>query len=394
VPAWRWALAAALLIVLVVSRVEFVARGDGEQDLVYFVASARLFQAGENPYDFETYQAEVDRILGRPNPYPTDHLNNPVLPVYNLVFAPVAPLSFPAARRVCDGVLWLLFAGCGLSLLRRAGVRRDPLDLALGLCVLGTFMGTSLALRMRQTEWIILASLLLAVRAAVRGRDFQTGLWLGLAIMKPQLGGLVAFGLFLRAENRPRLLAGTAVVGLGQFLPWAVGWRDPAELAAWVETLRTHGDTLYPANQNLNAWLHHDLLLRLPLGEHRLVAGGVVMRAVQAALIAFGLLGTLVLWRGKRALPARSALAWTLALTLLIAPYSQGYSAVLLLPLIAELLPRLRAPGVKGVSVLLLVCALNLAYLEYWVSSWRDVGRATGIHLVVFALIAGIAPRR
>ena len=86
-------------------------------------------------------------------------------------------------------------------------------------------------------ELLILAALLLAGRAAARGRDFETGLWLGLGIMKPQLGGLVAFGLFLRARRRHRLLLGTAVIGCGQFLPWALGLRDQRTVAELLDPI-------------------------------------------------------------------------------------------------------------------------------------------------------------
>ncbi len=274
-------------------------------------APARLLWLGGNsPYD----QAAASQLLA----------GAATSPVLQAVWTPLAlplflPLSFLPPGLAANlwflaQFAWLLMAAALLSRSKAAGPRS-----LLALTVLMLFPPALNALMLGQVTAFAVVVLVAGALAADRGRVRLAGFLMAWALIKPQLTPLIllALGVWVWQGRRLRqlLIGGSCglVTGLGPIIALR-----PTIAGEYVSALRTNPQ-----------WLHASLpaLVREATGK----AG--------AGYATWLILATAVLWvtyRVWQVLPFRPAVAWTLALTLLVTPYVWSWDQVLLLPLMGH----------------------------------------------------------
>jgi hypothetical protein len=210
-------------------------------------------------------------------------------------------------------------------------------------------------------------------------------MWLAGAAMiaKPHLFAGVAAFLLLRRERRALLGAGATVAVLAALSLALVG---PSGLAGFVHISLADADRWPPAEMLgfsglFGSWLG------ATTAAHALTAICTV-----AALGASGVLGM----RSRDPLEFETALAGTLAFSLLCAPHLYGHDLVLLAPAMAWMLGRaarvdgaVRWPGLRSRAVLLVWLAVNCtAMLDFGERKAAPPGRLVPLALLGVGLLA------
>lgn len=274
-------------------------------------APARLLWLGGNsPYD----QAAASQLLA----------GAATSPVLQAIWTPLAlplflPLSFIPPSLAANlwflaHFAWLLMAAALLSRSKAAGPRS-----LLTLTVLMLFPPALNALMLGQVTAFAVVILVAGALAAEQGRAHLAGFLMTWALIKPQLTPLVFLAVGIWAWRRGygrQLLEGGAwglAIGLGPVIALR-----PTIAGEFVTALHTNPE-----------WLHASLpaLVREATGK----AG--------AGYATWLILATAVLWVTYKVWQTssyRPAVAWTLALTLLVTPYVWSWDQVLLLPLMGH----------------------------------------------------------
>ncbi len=298
--------------------------GSGRRDFYNELwAPAHLLVQGKNAYDTSSLGTELPPLW---------------LPPALGVFTPLGWLPEEAAGRV-----WLLLSLAALALTVSLSLRRESSFSSLLLAALLAFFFPPVVNHLALGQFSILASLccLLAARCAVQSRPWPEAFLLSLALGKPQLAFLAAAGLgfyHFRQEGLPgaaRFGLRVGVAALMLSLPVILLSRG------WLASLAA-GFAVNPA------WPHPSLFtfIQVLAGAWAWALWGLVAAA-----------GVYACWRLWHVLPPLEAMAWTLALTPVLAPYIGSWDFVLLLP--AWVLVFSRADAKRQVFLL-------LAYLAGW----------------------------
>jgi len=386
--------AAALLAVMVamwlgVSRLQV-----GRSDFTSVYAGSTLLREGYGAqlYD-EAAQARVHATLLAPG----DHEGN--LPYLNppgaaLLAMPVTALSLPDAYRTWS-LLQLVLVALGVAAAVRAAPwpQSAPRGLRVAAWAIATAgVGAANTLLLGQWDGLLALGVGMAYLSWRRERNASAGVWLAAVAMlvKPHLFlGLAAFLLF-RRDRRALLGAVAATVVIAALSLALVG---PQGVAGFVRISLADADRWPPAmllgfSGLFGSWLGNTAT------AHALAAAGDL-----AAVAACGVLGA----RSRDPRRFETALAGTVALSLVAAPHLLTHDLVLLAPAAAWMLGRAAAldgvqrwPGVQSRRVLLLWLLLNLAALiDYGNTSPAPPGRIVPIALAALGLVAlrAVTPR-
>jgi hypothetical protein len=176
------------------------------------------------------------------------------------------------------------------------------------------FLPANLGICFGQDAAAMLAVLCVSYVLLTRGKDFGSGLALGLGLMKFHL--LLLFPLWMLLEKRWRMLAGFAVTG-AVFLAGSLLTVGPSGFLAYADMI-LHGNTEFMGHSP-------DTMLNI----YGLPANfGIEWKPLDGAL-AIVIIG--VAFYGLRRAPLWRALAIVSAASLLISPHVFGYDATMLL---------------------------------------------------------------
>lgn len=364
----------------------------GRSDFTSIYVGATLLRGGHGSqlYD-EQLQGRIHATLLAPG----DHEGN--LPYLNppgaaLVALPVTALSLPDAYRVWS-LLQLVLVALGVA----AAVRAAPWpDGATGHTRVAAWtvatagVGAANTLFLGQWDGLLVLGLGMAYLSWRRDRNLAAGVWLGAVAMllKPHLFLGVAAFLLLRRDRRALLGAAGAALALVALSVALVG---PHGVAGFVRISLEDTDRWPPAmllgfSGLFGSWLGNTA------ASHLLAAVCDV-----AAVAACGLLGA----RSRDPRKFETALAGTIALSLVAAPHLLTHDLVLLAPAAAWMLGRAASadggaawPGPRSRRVLGLWLLLNLASLvDYASVSPAPPGRVVPIALAGLGLVALRATR-
>ena len=290
----------ALLLIVVLVPIAFGALVTERKDFYNNLwAPAHLLLIGQSPYDTTTLNADLPPLW---------------LPMAIGAFAPLGWLSEEAATQV-----WFLFTVAlmaGLIHMSLPPTIPTPAVAAAGLLA---FFFPPVLNHMLLGQFSVVAAfcLVLAARWLEEGRQWPAAFLLALAAAKPQLSVLPAIGLAagLASGAGPR---GVAVFG-------AKVLAAAAALSAPVILLAPQWFTDYRAGWEKNPNWHHPSSF---YWLHEQLGGFGWL--LWAALIAGAVIGCIAI--GRRLKP-QTAIAWTLAITVLVIPYLWSWDFVLLLPL-------------------------------------------------------------
>jgi hypothetical protein len=246
-------------------------------------------------------------------------------------------------------------------------------------------MGTASTLLLGQWDGLLTLGVGMAYWSWRRDRAAAAGMWLAAAAMiaKPHLFIGVAAFLLLRRDRRALLGAAATAAVLGALSLALVG---PSGVAGFVHISLADGNRWGPAEM-----LGFSGLFGSWLGATT-TAHALTAICTVAAVAASGVLGT----RSRDPLKFETALAGTLAFSLLSAPHLYGHDLVLLAPALAWMLGRaawadgaLRWPGPRSRSVLLVWLAVNCAaVLDFGDHPPAPPGRVVPLALVAVGLLA------
>lgn len=241
--------------------------------------------------------------------------------------------------------------------------QRRPALIWLSLAGIGLYIFPSFVSLVTLGQFGVLATflMLLAARQSEINRPILVGLLVALATAKPQLIVLPVLGLLLAfwkhgRGSAARFIVATAIWCAVMTLPLWLFYSD------WIPGLRAALGSNPP-------WHQPSAFVLLP---HHLGAAGAIIYGL-LALGAFA-----ANWRVWQIMPPSRAVAWSLALNLLITPYAWSWDFVLLVPLIVQLLFALKNGWLKliylagyGVCVYLMIALRfssdNSDWLFWWV---------------------------
>ena len=296
-----------------------------------WLTSHELLFKRVNPYTAEMTTRVQMGVFGRavdsqrpgdPRPY----LARFPYPLYvDFLVAPVALVTFPAVQIVGSVVAPLLVVA-GLLLWCRVFDLRLSLSNTSALCVL-TLASYPILEGVYALQLTLLVAVLLAlsVNALVKGRLISSGIFLGMASVKPQLIFLPAIFLVLWAvsdlRNRKAFLL--SFVGTIAFLILISEAVLPGWLRTWVQTLFEYRQYNEP-----------------PLPQY--IFGPMIGNLVVVILIAFA---SFLSFRGRQAradsTQFSSTFAFLMGITVLVFPSSIAvYDQILLVPAVLWLIVR------------------------------------------------------
>lgn len=316
----------------------------------YYLAGQRILQ-GE---DFYSGLQEEAQAAGFED-YFIDTAVTP--PTFNLVIAPLALLSYPAAWGVWQILsLLALFAAVPL-IVRELNLSLSPPGWLILGCAVLLFPPLSFHMLYAHSELFLLLLLASAWMLLRRGQEVPAGVLLGLA------GALRLYPLFLLlylVQRRAwKALLAALVSGLG-LAALAAAVTGPASYLRFLDVLRETTSTLYPRQWNLSLWgdVHKLAAIWPALGEHP------GLRDALAMLLSLGILG-LTLWLTRRPGPTPHTLDLEYGLfvtaMLLASPLSWIYYQVLLyLPLLV-LFKALQKRGRQPAPFFIIILALLFA---------------------------------
>lgn len=372
----------AILAALVLAFVLSVLSGSGAEtaagrlggDLPSFWGAGRVVVEG-NAAALYTWEAQHSAQAGL---FPTDAEDGALWfaypPFVALAYAPLALLPFRAAY-VVHTLLMAAAVALGVHLLGRdlERVRRYHVAaLAGALCFYPMLRAVGGAQNTPVTFLILAATLHLAVR----GRDLQAGLVLGLLAFKPQLA-IVPVGLFL-VGRRPLVVLGAAATGIALYGAAAAVWGPGWPVHWWAHGVVPFRDLDEDVNfaNSIGCLGFAEALFGTGTPAARLLGGGSALVVAATAAWAW--------WRGTPDdLPERMGLA--AVASLLVAPHAMFYDggiAVLALLVLAARDGRAAAPAV-----------LLLGIASYAQSAGQALGFAP-LFLVTLATWALLVGRR
>lgn len=251
-----------------------------------------------------------------------------------------------------------------------------PHPLLIAVTFVGLYIFPSFVSLVTLGQFGVLATFLMLLAArelgSGRNRPVLMGLLVALATAKPQLIILPVFGFLIVYFNRHgrdgtvRFLASIALWCVLMTLPLWLLYAD------WIPGFRM-------AMGSNPAWHQPSAFVLLPyhfgivgLGVYIVLAGVVFMAN----------------WRIWHALPPTRAVAWSLALNLLITPYAWSWDFVLLVPLVVQTLFSLRTWPLRlifivgcGISLYLMIALRLSANVNDWLFWWMP--------WLLMAIIAG-----
>jgi hypothetical protein len=343
----------------------------GGTDFVQYWSAARLLVGGGNPYDPATLFS-MEQSVGWPHPESLLMWNPPyalalVLPVAHLPFnlATLAWLALQLELILGSGVLsWRYFA-------------REDDRFRIGLLVALAFVPTLLALRLGQISPWLLVGVVGFLWAERSKRDFLAGGALALLMIKPQVAYLfLAAALWWAWRSRRwRVLAG----GLGALLIGSglVFLVSPGIVANYLAAMTR--PPLHWLPPTIGTWLR---LLFRPAPSWLQFLPSVV-----------GLLGLAVwLWRRRGPWRWQSVASPLLLASFLTTSFGWTYDQIILLPVVVDLVSRLRWVSKRQRLTVLGALALfqvTLLLQNHWqigdqYSIWHGFGLA-GLYLWVAA---------
>jgi hypothetical protein len=378
---------AALLLSFVVMWLGVDRLSVGRSDFTSVYTGATLLREGHGAqlYD-EAAQARVHASLLAPG----DHEGN--LPYLNppggaLLAIPVTALDQPTAYRVWS-VLQLVLVALGVAAAVRAAPwpKSAPRGTRLAAWALATAgMGTASTLLLGQWDGLLTLGVGVAYWSWRRDRAGAAGMWLAAAAMitKPHLFLGVAAFLLLRRDRRALLGASLTAAAIGALSLALVG---PSGVAGFMHISLADADRWGPAEM-----LGFSGLFGSWLGATT-TAHALTAICTVAAVAASGVLGV----RSRDPLRFETALAGTLAFSLLSAPHLYGHDLVLLAPAMAWTLGRaawvdgaLRWPGPRSRGVLLAWVMVNCAaVLDFGDHRPAPPGRLVPLALIAVGLLA------
>lgn len=302
-------------------------------------------------------------------------------PWFALALAPLTLLPFEVAAWLWLGLSLAAIAGAAWVALGLAGFRPSPRRAMLATLLLAWWPPGEAGLLLGQNSSLVLALAVAAVLALCEGRLVLAATVLALAMIKPQLVGLLALGMGVEAwrTGHGRRFALGFGATLGLLLAMSLAARRawvPALLAGLPESWNYWGSTV-----TVNTWLAAALGVDAPLRSWL----AVPPLAAGAALTGW-------LWWRRVGTPAWRSAA-TLALTFLATPYAYPHDYILLLlpalvlgARLAERLGRGAAPVCLGLG------ALAWALPRPWV--YDDPARflTLGVPLGLCALLGALGP--
>ena len=233
-------------------------------------------------------------------------------------------------------ILWIIWIANGKE-------KPSPLSFAVVLFATLLFPPMVSHLVLGQFSIFVVALFLLSIR-----RMDKSGSWLlfflfALALSKPQLcilalpGFLVAYGKNKGLQTMSGMLLGIVMGVIILVLPLYIGY--PNWIKDFLANLMGYVNWLQPT---------FFCLFRLWWGTSGLIAWGIV------ACISFGI--NFWLWHS---LPVEDALAWSLALTVIVTPFAWSWDFVLFIPLLAMSIYRLKS--------YLETAVLAMGYIICWI---------------------------
>ena len=297
----RWALAAFALVlaILVVSGAEpwrgvlagFFAPTDLAQDL----AAARVFAAGENPYEVGIAPAHAALMNVSPDQgYPY----YPHPPLLFLLLLPISAFTLQQAAFLWFGVsLGLLLLLAALLADAAAGPvhpARETSRLRVSLVFVALLVWPPVLVNLTDGQWSIVIAVLLTVSwyGRSRGRHALTGASVGFACAVKLFPAVLGLYFLLRAPRAVIWMGGAVVAAL--VLPLV--WMGPQTVSAFIEQSR--GNLSYWESFQAVHYSGHGLLARLLVGGQW---SRPWMEAPIAARLLSGLaaLGCWVWWSGR-----------------------------------------------------------------------------------------------
>jgi hypothetical protein len=360
---WRW-VALATVVLLAGAWVLLFHRYPAWDFRNNLWGPAHLLLHGQHPYDLTA----LERLSAAGG-----------VPFYPSIWFPtVVGVGLPLGALPLSNAanLWLLIslaAALGTVLLVYRSLipcQQPDSMLRAGLLVM-LFVPLYAHLNQGQVSLLVLASAVAGWVLLEQGHAGWAGAVLSLGWAKPQLVILIWPALAWRAakQGKIRLVClGWLAGSLGQTLPlWIL---DPTWPAGYLEALR--------ANPN---WLQPNIRSLLAFWSNNEAVGWLV------ALLALGI-GVAWLSRLWRRGSGGVALAWTLALTPPLSPFSWSYDQVLLLPLLAITLVPAR-PGARRTVAWVIFFACQVVYVALRLGTSSDAAYAwyPPVLLVLSALL-------
>jgi len=273
-------------------------------------------------------------------------------PIIGLLFS-LGWLDFTLAARA-----WLVANLAALGLLIYIflrGIKPSLLKFSVTLALVFTFAPFILNLMLGQIS--ILIALFLVLATLNSDSSLLAGLFLALALTKPQLCFLAVPGILFGSYQRKKItglmrLGGAAAAWVAIFcLPFF------AAFPGWIP------DFLAALKDNAN-WAQPSLFFFL--ANHFGSGPGLIAWGL-AAVVIFGV----NLWIWKKC-PPGEAVAWSLALTCLVTPYIWSWDFVLLLPCLFCLLGRPFNRLTTGILVTGFACGSALTWMMRWNTQVSD----------------------
>jgi hypothetical protein len=288
-------------------------------DLGKFWIHSRLAVLGQDMYDVELATDMARQLYGEPSEDLLSQIDMPYPPPSMLFIAPIGLADMSITGPIWQ---WTLHVFLGLSAVlcwRLFFAERGPVGLLFAAALLAAFPGTMETVYMGQTNFVMLALLLLY---ALDRNQLRSGLWLVIGILlKPTVGVLVLLVL-LRREWRT--LQGMIYSTIGLCLLAALVF-GPQVYQQYVDGLGAVGGSRYllPYNQSLLS-----LILRLDTSAVALQSAFNPIFLLLAGLIVVVSSGVILRYR---AMPLAE---WALVviIALLVFPHSPSYYSIIALP--------------------------------------------------------------
>jgi hypothetical protein len=370
-------LAATLLLIYLAAWLGVTRLEVGRADFTSTYMGATLLREGHGDrlYDESLQQPLHSQLIA-----PGDHQGN--LPFVNppgaaLLALPVSLLDLPAAYRVWS-LLQLVLLALGVAAAVRAAPwpSSTPRAVPVAAWLLGVAgAGTINTLLLGQWDGLLTLGMGMAYASWRRNKGTAAGAWLAAValVAKPHLFFGVAAFLVFRRDRRALLGAGAAALAVGALSLALVGPHGMADFAR----LSLGGTDRWPLSELLGfTGLFGSWLGNAP-AAHALAAVCSV-----AALGACGVLGARSREQGK----FETALAGTLALSLVASPHLLGHDLALLAPAAAWMLAM---PGVAAKRALVAWVLFNCAAaLDFGNSQPAPPGRVVPIALAIAGAVA------
>jgi Glycosyltransferase family 87 len=335
---------------------------------------------GERLYDFELQQQYQAQLL--PERAESGALLPYVYPPQFVVFAPLALLPLPAAFYLWTAIQAALL-GLILRWLWQDAHSWGPAAPVLAATTLLAFQPLFLTFQLGQQALISLVAIYGLVRALRDEQPLQSGAWLALACLKPQLALLPALYLIGSRQWRVLLTASALCIAWAAVATAVLGfhcWSNFLALTAFhARQFDSYG--VFPLRGHNLKMLATAVLSpeRLSL-VNALTGVGLLGSAVAALLLGF-------VSRNAREPIRNLCLALTLFLAVLAAPHLNPHDDLLLLvPALLFYSARLRAGKPASLlAALLIACPLLFLFDSFGMDWWPSRVRP------FFLVIAGVA---